>query len=117
MPSTIARLLFSSWMVLVALINRSCSKLSCITLGVAVRLPQLVFGPAWPCVWSGLAATLLPGGRTCHARVGFLVPLPREDVPWSVTTATGLAFRSPLASETLQSSALINWPGLLPSAQ
>ena len=32
------------------------------------------------CVWSGLAATLLPGGRTCHARVGFLVPLPREDV-------------------------------------
>ena len=69
------------------------------------------------CAWSGLAATLLPGGRTWHARVGFLVPLPREDVPWSVTTTTGLAFQPPLASETLQSSALINWPGLPPSAQ
>ena len=41
------------------------------------------------CAWSGLAATLLPGGRTCHARFGFPVPLPREDVPWSVTAATG----------------------------
>ena len=46
-PSTIARLLFSSWMCLVAAINRSCSKLSCITLGIAVKLPQLVLGPAW----------------------------------------------------------------------
>ena len=41
------------------------------------------------CAWSGLAATLLPGGRTCHARFGFPVPLPREDVPWSVTAASG----------------------------
>ena len=41
------------------------------------------------CAWSGLAATLLPGGRTCHARFGFPVPMPREDVPWSVTAATG----------------------------
>ena len=35
-----------------------------------------------------LAATLLPGGRTCHARFAFPAPLPREDVPRSVT-ATG----------------------------
>ena len=69
------------------------------------------------CAWSGLAATLLPGGRTCHARFGFLVPLPREDVPWSVTATTGFAFQPPLTSETLQSSALINWPGLPPNAQ
>eukprot|EP00439_Symbiodinium_sp_Y106_P071489 s675_g12.t2 len=40
------------------------------------------------CAWC-LAATLLPGGRTRHARFGFSVPLPREDVPWSVIAATG----------------------------
>ena len=40
------------------------------------------------CAWC-LATTLLPGGRTRHARFGFSVPLPREDVPWSVIAATG----------------------------
>ena len=33
------------------------------------------------CAWSSLAAALLPGGRACHVRIGFLVPLPREDMP------------------------------------
>ncbi len=41
------------------------------------------------CAWSGLAASLLPGGRTCHARFGFPVPLPPTDVPWSVRARTG----------------------------
>lgn len=33
------------------------------------------------CSWNGLAASLLPGGRTCHSRFGFPVPLPRSDIP------------------------------------
>ena len=41
------------------------------------------------CSWNGLAASLLPGGRTCHARFGFPVPLPPESVPWRVTARTG----------------------------
>ena len=41
------------------------------------------------CSWNGLAASLLPGGRTCHARFGFPVPVPREHVPWRVTARTG----------------------------
>ncbi len=41
------------------------------------------------CSWNGLAASLLPGGRTCHARFGFPVPLPAESVPWRVTARTG----------------------------
>ena len=41
------------------------------------------------CAWNGLAAALLPGGRTCHARFGFPVPLPRYNVPWNVTARSG----------------------------
>ena len=41
------------------------------------------------CAWNGLAVALLPGGRTCHARFGFLVPLPRYNVPWNVTARSG----------------------------
>ena len=41
------------------------------------------------CAWSGLAASLLPGGRTCHARFGFPVPLPRDHVPWNITARSG----------------------------
>lgn len=43
------------------------------------------------CAWSGLAATLLPGGRTCHARFGLPVPLPRgpDVIPCSVTSTSG----------------------------
>eukprot|EP00435_Cladocopium_sp_Y103_P060653 s247_g22.t1 len=41
------------------------------------------------CSWNGLAASLLPGGRTCHARFGFPVSIPQEHVPWRVKARTG----------------------------
>ena len=41
------------------------------------------------CSWNGLAAAILPGGRTCHSRFGFPVPLPRDNVPWRVTARSG----------------------------
>ena len=41
------------------------------------------------CSWNGLAASLLPGGRTCHARFGFPVPIPREHVSWRMKARTG----------------------------
>ena len=37
-------------------------------------------GVALACAWSGIAATLLEGGRTCHSRFGLPVPLPRDAV-------------------------------------
>lgn len=46
-------------------------------------------GIAVACSWNGLAASLLPGGRACHARFGFPVPLPRDRVPWNVTARSG----------------------------
>ena len=39
------------------------------------------------CAWSGLAATLLPGGRTVSSRFGLPVPLPENDVQFRVTAA------------------------------
>ena len=36
---------------------------------------------ALACVWSGVAATLLEGGRTCHGIFGFPVPMPLDEPP------------------------------------
>ena len=46
---------------------------------------------ASPCAWSGIAATLLTGGKTCHSLFGFPVPLPTEDVTSSISAQTGRA--------------------------
>ena len=35
---------------------------------------------ALACAWSGIAAVLLQGGRTCHSRFGLPVPMPRGPV-------------------------------------
>ena len=40
---------------------------------------------ALACAWSGIAAVLLEGGRTCHSRFGLLVPMPRECVTSNIT--------------------------------
>ena len=39
---------------------------------------------ALACAWSGIAAVLLEGGRTCHSRFGLPVPMPREGVASSI---------------------------------
>ena len=39
---------------------------------------------ALACAWSGLAATLLPGGRTVSSRFGLPVPLPADEVQYNV---------------------------------
>ena len=39
------------------------------------------------CAWSGLAAALLPGGRTASSRFGLPVPLPENSVQYGVTAA------------------------------
>ena len=54
------------------------------------------------CAWSGLAASLRPGGRTCHARFGFPVPLPRDNVPWNVAARSG-------KGQLLRRSRIIVW--------
>ena len=41
------------------------------------------------CSWNGLAASLLPGGRTCHARFGFPVPLPQGELCARVSARSG----------------------------
>jgi len=57
---------------------------------------------ALACAWSGVAATLVPGGRTCHGTFGFPVPLPLEDVTSSITFQSGRA-------ELLRRAHLIFW--------
>ena len=59
-------------------------------------------GIAVACAWSGLAATLLPGGRTCHSTFGLPVPLPPSDVALNVTARSG-------RGAVLQSAVLILW--------
>ena len=57
---------------------------------------------ALACAWSGVAATLLEGGRTCHSTFGFPVPTPRENVPSSISAQSGRA-------EVLRAAQLIIW--------
>ena len=54
------------------------------------------------CGWSGIAAVLLEGGRTCHSRFGLPVPMPREDVTSSIKAQSARA-------EVLRKSRLIVW--------
>jgi hypothetical protein len=44
---------------------------------------------AVPCAWSGIAAILLAGGRTCHTTFGLPVPLPAYDVNCKVSAQSG----------------------------
>ena len=57
---------------------------------------------ALPCAWSGIAATLLEGGRTCHGTFGFPVPLPTQNVPSSVAWQSSRA-------QVLREARLIIW--------
>jgi hypothetical protein len=62
-------------------------------------------GEGWPalaCAWSGIAATLLEKGRTCHSRFGLPVPLPRDDVTSSISAQSGRA-------EVLRAARLLLW--------
>ena len=54
------------------------------------------------CAWSGIASTLLEGGRTCHSRFGLPVPMPREDVTSSISAQSSRA-------EVLRRAAIILW--------
>ena len=44
---------------------------------------------ALACAWSGIAAVLLEGGRTCHATFGLSVPMPRDAVTSSIKAQSG----------------------------
>ena len=57
---------------------------------------------ALACAWSGVAATLLEGGKTCHSTFGFPVPMPAEDVPCSISAQSGRA-------DVLRAAQLIVW--------
>ena len=57
---------------------------------------------ALACAWSGIAATLLVGGRTCHSRFGLPVPMPRDNVPSTITAQSSRA-------EVLRQASLIVW--------
>lgn len=57
---------------------------------------------ALACAWSGVAATLLEGGRTCHSTFGLPVPMPRADVSCSISAQSGRA-------EVLRMATLIIW--------
>ena len=46
---------------------------------------------ALACAWSGIAAVLLEGGRTCHSRFGLPVPLPRTSVSSSIKVQSSRA--------------------------
>ena len=62
-------------------------------------------GQGWPalaCAWSGVAATLLEKGRTCHSRFGLPVPLPRHDVTSSISAQSARA-------EVLRAARLLLW--------
>ena len=54
------------------------------------------------CAWSGVAATLLPGGKTCHSTFGLPVPLPKEDVQSNIAGQSGRA-------EFLRQAILLIW--------
>jgi hypothetical protein len=54
------------------------------------------------CAWSGIAATLLEGGKTCHSVFGFPVPAPTENVPSRIRAQSGKA-------EVLRQAQLIIW--------
>jgi ATP-dependent DNA helicase PIF1 len=57
------------------------------------------------CAWSGLAAALLPGARTCHAVFGFPVPLPTEGRLMNASPRTG-------RGELLRVATVIVWDEL-----
>ena len=57
---------------------------------------------ALACAWSGIAAVLLEGGRTCHSRFGLPVPMPPEDVSSSISWKSNRA-------EVLRGARLIVW--------
>ena len=57
---------------------------------------------ALACAWSGVAATLLEGGRTCHSTFGFPVPMPPDNVPCSISAQSGRA-------DVLRAASLIIW--------
>jgi hypothetical protein len=57
---------------------------------------------ALACAWSGIAATLLQGGRTCHSRFGLPVPLPRDAVASTIAAQSNRA-------KVLQEARLIVW--------
>ena len=57
---------------------------------------------ALACAWSGVAATLLEGGRTCHSIFGFPVPLPADNVPCKISAQDGRA-------KVLKAASLIIW--------
>ena len=57
---------------------------------------------ALACAWSGIAAVLLEGGRTCHSRFGLPVPMPREDVSSSIKAQS-------VRAEVLRQARLIVW--------
>eukprot|EP00660_Eupelagonema_oceanica_P016564 gene16564-biopygen35840 len=44
-----------------------------------------------PCAFSGIAATLLPGGRTMHSRFGLPVPIPRQHAASNISMTTARA--------------------------
>jgi hypothetical protein len=54
------------------------------------------------CAWSGIAATLLPGGKTCHNLFGLPVPVPKKDVTSRISGQSGKA-------ELLRQASLIIW--------
>ena len=57
---------------------------------------------ALACAWSGIAAILLEGGRTCHSRFGLPVPMPREEVTSSISAQSSRA-------EVLRRASVIIW--------
>ena len=57
---------------------------------------------ATSCAWSGIAATLLPGGRTCHVTFGLPVPLGEHNAVSSLSFQSGRA-------EVLRQALLIVW--------
>ncbi|CAK0827748.1 unnamed protein product [Prorocentrum cordatum] len=46
---------------------------------------------ALACAWSGIAALLLEGGRTCHSRFGLPAPLPAEDAQSNIAATSARA--------------------------
>ena len=68
-------------------------------------LLRKVRGEGWialACAWSGIAAVLLQGGRTCHSRFGLPVPMPRDAVSSSIKAQSDRA-------EVLRQARLIVW--------
>ena len=57
---------------------------------------------ALACAWSGIAAVLLEGGRTCHSRFGLPVPMPRDAVTSSITAQSSRA-------EVLRRARILVW--------